>query len=147
MLKEFREFVARGNVVDLAVGVVIGAAFGAVVTSLVNDIIMPPVGLMLKGVNFKDLFVALDGKFYKSLVDAQAAGAPTLNYGNFINTLIDFLIVALIIFLLVKGINRLKRPAPATAEAPTTKECSYCHTTIPFKATRCPNCTSQLEGK
>ncbi|MGZ6315938.1 MAG: large-conductance mechanosensitive channel protein MscL [Anaerolineales bacterium] len=142
MLKEFREFVARGNVVDLAVGVVIGASFGAVVTSLVNDMIMPPVGLLLNGVNFKDLFISLNGKFYPSLAAAQAAGAPTINYGNFINTLIDFLIVALVIFLLVKGINRMKRPAPA--ESPTTKECPYCHTTIPFKATRCPNCTSDI---
>ena len=145
MLKEFREFVSRGNVVDLAVGVVIGAAFGAVVTSLVNDIIMPPIGLLLKGVNFKDLFVSLNGQAYPSLAAAQAAGAPTLNYGNFINTVIDFLIVALVIFLLVKGINRLKRPAPAPAAAPTTKECDYCHTTIPIKATRCPNCTSELK--
>ncbi len=142
MLKEFREFVARGNVVDLAVGVVIGAAFGAVVTSLVNDVIMPPVGLLLNGVNFKDLFISLNGKFYPSLVAAQAAGAPTINYGNFINTLIDFIIVALVIFMLVKGINRMKRPAAAAA--PTTKDCPYCHTTIPLQATRCPNCTSDL---
>jgi large conductance mechanosensitive channel len=142
MLKEFREFIARGNVVDLAVGVIIGAAFGAVVTSLVNDIIMPPIGLLLKGVNFKDLFVSLTGAAYPSLAAAQTAGAPTLNYGNFINTIINFLIVAFVIFLLVKGINQMKRPAPAAA--PTTKECQYCHTTIPLKATRCPNCTSQL---
>ncbi len=144
MLKEFREFVARGNVVDLAVGVVIGTAFGAVVTSLVNDVIMPPIGLLLNGVNFKDLFISLNGTFYPSLAAAQAAGAPTINYGNFINTLIDFLIVALVIFLLVKGINRMRRPAPAAAA--TTKECPYCHTTIPLQATRCPNCTSQLQG-
>ncbi len=113
MLKEFREFIARGNVVDLAVGVVIGAAFGAVVTSLVNDVIMPPIGLLLNGVNFKDLFISLNGKFYPSLAAAQTAGAPTINYGNFINTIIDFLIVALVIFMIVKGINRMKRPAPA----------------------------------
>ena len=143
MLKEFREFVARGNVVDLAVGVVIGSAFGSVVTSLVNDMIMPPIGLLLQGVNFKDLFVSLNGKFYPSLAAAQAAGAPTLNYGNFINTLIDFVIVAFVIFLMIRGINRLKRPAPAAA--PTTKECPYCHTNIPLKATRCPNCTSELK--
>jgi large conductance mechanosensitive channel len=147
MLKEFREFIGRGNVVDLAVGVVIGAAFGAVVTSLVNDIIMPPIGLVLNGVNFKDLFLALNGKVYPSLVAAQAAGAPTINYGNFINTVIDFLIIALVIFMLVKGINQMKRTPPAPAETPTTKECSYCHTTIPIKATRCPNCTSQLESR
>ncbi len=143
MLKEFREFIARGNVVDLAVGVVIGVAFGAVVTSLVNDIIMPPIGLLLKGVNFKDLFLSLNGTPYPNLAAAQAAGAPTINYGNFINTIINFLIVALVIFLLVKGINRLKRPAPAAAA--TTKECQYCHTIIPLQATRCPNCTSELK--
>ncbi len=142
MLKEFREFISRGSVVDLAVGVIIGAAFGKIVSSLVNDIIMPPIGLLLKGVNFQDLFLPLNGQQYPSLAAAQAAGAPTLNYGSFINTLIEFLIVAAVIFLLVKGINQLKRPAPAAA--PTTKECTYCHTTIPLKAVRCPNCTSQL---
>lgn len=144
MLKEFRDFVARGNVMDLAVGVIIGSAFGAIVTSLVNDIIMPPIGLALNGVNFKDLFVSLTGKAYPSLQAAQAAGAPTINYGNFINNVIDFLIVAAVIFLLVKGINSLKRPAPAPA--PTTKECEFCHTMIPLKAVRCPNCTSQLKA-
>jgi large conductance mechanosensitive channel len=144
MLKEFRDFIARGNVVDLAVGVVIGIAFGAIVTSLVNDIIMPPIGMLLNGINFKDLFYALNGKTYPSLAAAQAAGAPTINYGIFINNVINFLIVALVIFMLVKGINRLKRPAPAAS--PTTKECPYCHTTIPIKATRCPNCTSELKA-
>jgi large conductance mechanosensitive channel len=144
MLKEFREFIARGSVIDLAVGIVIGSAFGAVVTSLVNDIIMPPIGLMLKGINFKDLFYSLNGQTYPSLQAAQAAGAPTINYGIFINDVIDFVIVALVIFLLVKGINRLKRPAPAAAA--TTKECPYCHTDIPLKATRCPNCTSELKA-
>ncbi len=145
MLKEFRDFVARGNVMDLAVGVVIGAAFGSIVTSLVNDIIMPPIGLLLNGVNFKDLFLPLNGRFYPSLAAAQAVGAPTINYGNFINTVIDFLIVAAVIFLLLRTINRLKRPAPAAE--PTTKECPYCHTMIPLKATRCPNCTSNLESR
>lgn len=143
MLKEFREFVARGNVVDMAVGIIIGAAFGGVVTSLVNDIIMPPVGALLSGINFKDLYYSLNGTYYPSLEAAKAAGVPTINYGNFINTIINFLIVALVIFLLVKGINRLKRPAPGAS--PTTKECPYCHTTIPLKATRCPNCTSELQ--
>ena len=143
MLKEFREFIARGNVVDLAVGVIIGAAFGKIVASLVNDLIMPPFGLLLGGVNFKDLFISLNGQAYKSLADAQAAGAPTINYGNFINTLIEFIIIAFVIFLLVKGINRLKRPAAAAA--PTTKECPYCKTSIPLQATRCPNCTSELK--
>jgi large conductance mechanosensitive channel len=146
MLKEFREFVSRGNVVDLAVGVIIGAAFGAVITSLVNDIIMPPIGLLLHGVNFKDLFLSLTGQSYPSVAAAQAAGAPTINYGIFINTVIDFLIVALVIFLMVKGINSLKRPAPAAVAAPTTKECPHCYTTIPLKATRCPNCTSDLKA-
>jgi len=147
MLKEFRDFIARGNVIDLAVGIVIGAAFGAVVNSLVKDIVMPPIGYLLKGVNFSDLFISLDGKSYPSLAVAQAAGAPTINYGNFINALISFVIVAIVIFLLVKGINRLRQPAEEKKpEAPSTKECPYCHTTIPLKATRCPNCTSQLEG-
>ncbi len=144
MLKEFREFVSRGNVVDLAVGVIIGAAFGAVVTSLVNDIIMPPIGMLLSGINFKDLFITLNGKTYPSAAAAQQASAPALYYGNFFNTVINFLIVALVIFLLVKGINRLKRPTPPAD--PTTKECQYCHTVIPLKAVRCPNCTSQLEA-
>ena len=143
MLKEFREFVARGNVVDLAVGVIIGAAFGAVVTSLVNDVIMPPIGMLLSGVNFKDLFFTLNGQTYPNAAAAQAASAPAIYYGSFINALINFLIVALVIFLLVKGINRLKRPTPAAD--PTTKECQYCHTMIPLKAVRCPNCTSDLK--
>ena len=143
MLKEFRDFVTRGNVVDLAVGVIIGAAFGKIVSSLVTDIIMPPVGLLLNGVDFSNLFISLNGQAYATLADAQKAGAPTLNYGNFINNTIDFLIVALVIFLMIRVINRLKRPAPAP-EA-TTKECPYCHTMIPLKATRCPNCTSELK--
>ena len=143
MLKEFRDFVTRGSVVDLAVGVIIGAAFGKIVSSLVTDIIMPPVGLLLNGVDFSNLFISLNGQAYATLADAQKAGAPTLNYGNFINNTIDFLIVALVIFLMIRVINRLKRPAPAL-EA-TTKECPYCHTMIPLKATRCPNCTSELK--
>jgi large conductance mechanosensitive channel len=143
MLKEFREFVMRGNVVDLAVGVIIGAAFGKIVTSLVTDIIMPPVGLLLNGVDFSNLFISLNGQAYTTLADAQKAGAPTLNYGNFINNIIDFLIVALVIFLIIRVINRIQRPAPAVA--PATKECPYCHTTIPVKAIRCPNCTSELK--
>ena len=145
MLKEFRDFIARGNVVDLAVGVIIGGAFGKIVSSLVNDIIMPPIGLLLNGVDFKNLFVPLNGQPYATLADAQKAGAPTLNYGNFINNVIDFLIVALVIFLMVRAINRLQRPVPAAD--PTTKECPYCLTAIPLKATRCPNCTSELEMK
>jgi large conductance mechanosensitive channel len=145
MWKEFKAFIMRGNVMDLAVGVIIGGAFGKIVSSLVNDIIMPPIGLLLKGVNFADLFVALNGKTYASLADAQAAGAPVLTYGNFINNTIDFLIIAFVIFLMIKGVNRLaKKPAPAPAE-PTTKECPHCFSTISIKATRCPNCTSELK--
>ena len=142
MLKEFKEFVMRGNVLDLAVAVIIGGAFGKIITSFVNDILMPPIGLLLGGVDFANLFFSLNGQAYASLADAQAAGAPTINYGVFLNTVIDFLIVALVIFLVVKAANRMKKPAPAAA--PTTKECPHCFTNIPLKATRCPNCTSQL---
>jgi large conductance mechanosensitive channel len=144
MLKEFREFAVRGNVIDLAIAVIIGGAFGKIVTSLVNDIIMPPIGLLLNGINFSDLFISLNGQSYASLADAQNAGAPTINYGVFINNVIDFIIVAFIIFIFVRQINRLQRqPEPETAE-PTTKDCPYCFTTIPIKAQRCPNCTSEL---
>ena len=144
MFKEFKAFIMRGNVVDLAVGVIIGAAFGAVVTSLVKDIIMPPIGMLLGGVDFTNLFVSLNGQAYKSLADAQAAGAPTINYGLFINTVIDFLNVAFVIFLLVKAISRLMPPPPPPAD--TTRDCPYCLTKIPKGATRCPNCTSQVEA-
>lgn len=144
MLAEFRKFILRGNVIDLAVGVIIGGAFGGIVTSLVNDIIMPPIGLLLNNVNFADLFVALDGKEYLSLDAAKTAGAPTLNYGLFINSLVNFLIIGVVIFLIIRVINRLfEKPTPAPA-APTTKTCTYCQTEIPIKATRCPHCTSQL---
>ena len=144
MLKEFKAFALRGNVIDLAIGVIIGGAFGKIVSSFVNDIIMPPIGLLLGNVNFADRFVALDGKTYESLAKAQELGAPTLNYGMFINTIIDFIIIALVIFFVVKQINRMAtKPAPAPA-APTTKECPYCFTAIPIKATRCPHCTSEL---
>lgn len=145
MLKEFRDFISRGNVIDLAVGVIIGGAFGKIVSSLVSDIIMPPIGLLLNGVDFSNLFVSLNGQAYATLAAAQTAGAPTLNYGNFINNAIDFLIVAFVIYLLIRGINKLSRPAPAPA--PTTKDCPYCFSVIPLKATRCPNCTSQLESR
>ena len=144
MLKEFKAFALRGNVIDLAIGVIIGGAFGKIVSSFVNDIIMPPIGLVLGKVNFADLFVALDGKTYESLAKAQEVGAPTLNYGAFINTIIDFIIIALVIFFVVKQINKMAtKPAPAPA-APTTKECPYCFTAIPIPATRCPHCTSEL---
>jgi large conductance mechanosensitive channel len=143
VLKEFKEFAIKGNMIDLAIAVILGGAFGKIITSLVNDIIMPPLGLLLGNVNFTDLFVSLNGTKYASLADAQAAGAATLNYGLFINTIIDFLIVAFIIFLIVRQINRMKRaPVPA---APTTKDCPYCYTQIPIPATRCPNCTSELK--
>jgi large conductance mechanosensitive channel len=143
MLKEFKNFVMRGNVVDLAVAVIIGGAFGKIITSLVNDIIMPPIGFLLGNVNFNDLFISLNGTKYASLADAQAAGAATINYGVFINNIIDFIIIALVIFLIIRTMNNMKKaPAPV---APTTKECPYCYTQIPIPATRCPNCTSDLK--
>ena len=144
MLKDFREFVMRGNVMDLAIAVIIGGAFGRIVSSLVSDVIMPPVGLLLNGVSFSDLFISLNGQAYATLADAQGAGAPTLNYGNFINAVIDFLIIALVVFLTVRAVTRLQRREPAPAPAPTTKDCPYCFTAISIKASRCPNCTSQL---
>jgi large conductance mechanosensitive channel len=145
MLKEFKEFVMRGNVLDLAVAVIIGGAFGKIISSFVNDVLMPPIGLLLGGVDFSNLFIALDGKVYGSLDAAKTAGAATINYGVFLNTVIDFLIVAFVIFLIVKAANALKKkPEPAPAPEPTTKDCPYCFTTIPIKATRCPNCTSEL---
>jgi large conductance mechanosensitive channel len=142
MLKEFRDFAIKGNVIDLAVAVIMGAAFGAIISSLVNDIIMPVIGYALGGVNFNDLFISLNGTAYPSLAAAKAAGAATINYGVFINAIIDFIIVALALFLLIRSINRMKKaPAPA---APTTKDCPHCFTQIPIPATRCPNCTSEL---
>ena len=147
MGKDFKEFILRGNVVDLAVAVIIGAAFGAIVTSLVNDLIMPPIGLLLGNVDFTDLFVVLkEGTKaagpYATLADAQAAGAVTVNYGVFLSRVVTFLIVAFAVFMMVRTLNRLKRPDPATA--PVTRECPYCASTISIKASRCPNCTSQL---
>lgn len=145
MWKEFKEFAMRGNVIDLAIGVIIGAAFGKIVDSLVNDIIMPPIGMSLGRVDFADLFFSLDGRSYPSLEQAKAAGAPVIAYGAFINTLISFLIVAFVVFLLVRWINRLQRePKP---KEPTTKDCPFCHKTIPIQASRCPECTSFLDGK
>jgi large conductance mechanosensitive channel len=145
MFKDFREFIMRGNVLDLAVAVIIGAAFGRIVTSLVNDILMPPLGLALKRVDFTNLFVDLSGGHHASLAEAKAAGDATINYGVFLNTLIDFLIVAFVIFLVVHQANKMKKaPAPA---APTTKECPFCHTNIPLAASRCPNCTSTLAAE
>lgn len=145
MLKEFRDFAARGNVIDLAVGVIIGAAFGKIVTSVVNDLIMPPIGMALGGVDFADLFVALNGVSYASLAEAEAAGAATLNYGRFFNTVLEFLIVAFAVFLLVRQINRLKAPPP-TAPKEDARDCPFCLSRIPVKARRCPFCTSELQG-
>jgi large conductance mechanosensitive channel len=146
MWKEFREFVARGNVIDLAVGVIIGVAFGKIVASLVNDIVMPPIGMVLGGVDFKNLFVALNGQQFASVADAQKAGAPTINYGVFLNTVLEFLIVAFVVFLLVRQINRMKQPVPAAPEQPV-RDCPFCVTRIPAAATRCPACTSELGGR
>jgi large conductance mechanosensitive channel len=148
MWEDFKEFIARGNVMDMAVGIIVGAAFSAIVNSLVADVIMPPIGLLLSDVDFADLFVVLQTGTtagpYATLADAQAAGAVTLNYGLFINTLINFLIVAFVIFLIIRGVNRLKREEEAPPSEPTTKECPYCLSKIPIKATRCPHCTSEL---
>jgi large conductance mechanosensitive channel len=141
MFKEFKEFAMRGNVIDLAIGIVIGAAFGKIVASFVSDILMPPIGLLLGNVDFSNLFINLGVGDYDSLATAQAAGAATLNYGLFLNTIINFIIIAFAIYLLVSQINRFKRKQ---VEGPTNKECPYCVTTIPLKATRCPSCTSEL---
>ena len=146
MLREFREFAMRGNVVDLAVGIIIGVAFGKIITSLVNDILMPPIGLLLGRVDFSSLFINLSGQPYTSLAEASAAGAPTINYGVFLNTVIDFIIVAFAIFLLVRFINRLSRQRERAPEAPNTKECPFCFSAIPIRATRCPQCTSALQA-
>lgn len=142
MLKEFREFAARGNVIDLAVGVIIGAAFGKIVASIVNDIFTPPIGMALGRVNFADLFLALDGGTYPSTEAAKAAGAPTINYGLFLNTIVEFLIVSFVIFLLVRQINRLKSPAPPD----DARGCPFCLSRIPRKATRCAHCTSAVQA-
>jgi large conductance mechanosensitive channel len=145
MLSEFKTFVMRGNVVDLAVGVIVGASFGAIVTSLVNDVVMPPVGRLLGGVDFKDFFISLSGPSYPTLATAKAAGAPTLNYGLFLNAVINFLIVSFAVFLLVRQVNRLL-PKPAATAATPTKDCAWCATAIPVSAKRCPHCTSNLAG-
>ncbi|HEX9165387.1 MAG TPA: large-conductance mechanosensitive channel protein MscL [Gemmatimonadales bacterium] len=148
MVKEFKEFIMRGNVLDLAVGVIIGGAFGTIVTSLVNDVIMPPIGLLLGSVDFKDLFVVLKQGAtagpYVSVAAAKEAGAVTLNYGTFINTIISFLIVGFSIFLVIKTANKMRAPAPAPAP-PATKDCPYCRSAIAIAATRCPHCTSELK--
>ena len=151
MLKEFKEFAMRGNVVDMAVGIIIGAAFGTIVKSLVADIIMPPIGLLLGNVDFSNLFIVLKqgataGPF-ATIAEAQKAGAVTINYGMFVNTIISFLIVAFAVFLLIRALNKLQREEEAPLEEPTTKECPHCLTTIPIKATRCGHCTSELSAE
>ncbi|MGH9453301.1 MAG: large-conductance mechanosensitive channel protein MscL [Terriglobia bacterium] len=146
MFKEFKTFMMRGNVLDMAVGIILGVAFGRVVTSLVGDILMPPLGLLLGHVDFSNLFINLSSTHYESIAAAKRVGAPTWNYGLFINTIIEFVIVAFAVFLLVKAVNKLmvKTQAPAAEPAPTTKECPYCASNIPLKAKRCPQCTSEL---
>lgn len=142
MIKEFKEFISKGNVMDLAVGVIIGGAFGKIVTSLVNDVIMPIIGILTGGINFADRFINLSGTEYATIAAAEEAGAAILKYGAFIQNIIDFLIIAFVIFIVIKQINRFKReeePAPAT-----TKECPFCKSEVPLEATRCPHCTSEL---
>ncbi len=144
MLKEFKEFAMRGNVLDLAVGVIIGAAFGKIVSSFVSDVIMPPIGLLRGKVDFSNMFLTLSGDKFATLEEAKAAGAVTLNYGLFLIALIDFIIIAIVLFLLLRPINKLtKKPEPVAV--PATKECPYCFSTIPLKAVRCPNCTSEIK--
>jgi large conductance mechanosensitive channel len=145
MLREFKEFAMRGNMVDLAIGVIIGGAFGKIIASLVGDILMPLIGLLLGKVSFVDLFVALDGNTYASLEEAKTAGAAVFAYGNFIQAVVDFLIVAFIIFLLIRAMNKMKKQeAPAPEPAPATKECPFCTMSVPVNAKRCPHCTSEL---
>ena len=150
MLKEFKEFAMRGNVLDMAVGIIIGGAFGTIIGSLVSDVIMPPIGMALGNVDFSNLFILLkDGAKaagpYASLADAKAAGAVTINYGIFINSVISFLIVAFAVFLLIRSMNKLKREEAAPSAEPTTRDCPFCFTAIPLKASRCPQCTSEVK--
>jgi len=150
MLKEFKEFAMKGNVVDMAVGIIIGGAFGTIVSTLVSQVLMPPLGLLLGGVDFSNLYIVLkDGMKaagpYAGLADAKAAGAVTINYGLFLNSVFSFLIMAFAVFLLVKAINTLRRAEKQLPSAPTTKECPYCLSLVPLKATRCPHCTSEIE--
>ena len=148
MLKEFKEFAMKGNVVDMAVGLVVGAAFATIVKSLVADVIMPPIGLLLGGVDFSNLFAVIrEGSAagpFSTLADAQKAGAVTINYGLFVNTIISFLIIAFAIFMVITGLSNLKKKEEAAPAEPTVKDCSHCYTSIPIKATRCPHCTSEL---
>jgi large conductance mechanosensitive channel len=145
MLKEFKEFALRGNVLDMAIGIILGAAFGKIVSSMVSDILMPPLGMLAGKVDFSSLFVSLSGESYPSLAAAKAAGAPTLNYGVFLQATLDFVLVAFAIFLLVRQVNRFMKAKEAPA-SPITKECPYCIATIPLRATRCPQCTSEQKA-
>ena len=150
MFKEFKEFAMRGNVMDMTVGIIIGASFGKIITSIVSDVIMPPIGLLLGQMDFSNFFVILSGdtmgKTVKTVADAKMAGLVTINYGLFLNTVLDFIIVAFVIFMLIKQMNRLKKPDANQPAAPNTKECLYCFSAIPLKAVRCPNCTSELKA-
>ena len=147
MLKEFKEFALRGNVMDLAIAVIMGAAFSPIVTSLVNDIMMPPIGLVLGQVDFKDLFLSLGGQYYPSLAAAKSSAAPVIAYGSFLNTVVNFLIVSFAVFLLVRQVNRFQKPEPVAAPAtPATKDCPFCLSTVPLKASRCGHCTSELKA-
>jgi large conductance mechanosensitive channel len=146
MLKEFKEFAFKGNMVDLAVGVIIGAAFGKVVTSIVNDLVMPPIGLLLGKVKFNDLFISLNGEHYDTLNEAAAASAPTINYGQFISNFLDFLIVTFVIFIVIRQLQKFRKKGEPEAKDPVTKDCPHCMSEIPIKATRCKFCTSELEG-
>jgi large conductance mechanosensitive channel len=145
MLKEFKEFAMRGNVLDMAIGIIMGVAFGAIITSLVNDVIMPPIGLLLGQVDFSNLYINLSGVEFASLAAAEEAGAPVIKYGIFLNAVLNFLIVAFVIFLLVRQVNKLKKKEEAPSE-PTTKDCDYCKTDVPIAAVRCPHCTSELKA-
>ena len=145
MFKEFKEFAMKGNVLDMAIGIIIGAAFGKIVSSLVSDVIMPPIGLLLGKIDFSTLFINLSGQPYASLAQAKAAGAATINYGLFSNTIIDFVIVAFAIFLLIRQVNKLRRQSEPAPAVPTTKECPYCLSVVPIKAIRCSHCTSELK--
>ena len=144
VLKEFREFAMRGNVLDMAIGIIIGTAFGKIITSLVNDILMPPIGVLLGKMDFANLFINISPQHYQRLADAKAAGAATINYGLFLNTIIDFIIVAFVIFLLIRQVNRFKKKEEPAA--PVTKDCPYCLSAVPVKATRCLHCTSELKS-
>jgi large conductance mechanosensitive channel len=146
MFKEFKEFAMRGSVLDMAIGIIIGAAFGKIVTSLVSDVIMPPIGLLLGKLDFSNLYINLSGQPFASLAAAKAAGASTINYGLFINTIIDFVIVAFVIFLLIRQVNKMKRQPEVAVAVTTTRECPYCLSVIPVKAVRCPHCTSELKS-